>query len=61
MEVRRLNPDSAVEMNTGIGSSGEPGGAKAQKPTISISCIVLGFGMATFQAFAKTLELAVRY
>jgi hypothetical protein len=55
-----ISPDSAVEMNTGIGSSGEPGGAKAQKRTISILCIVLGFGMAT-QAFAKALELAVRY
>jgi hypothetical protein len=56
-----MNRDSAVEMNIGIGSSGEPGGAKAQKRTISISCIVLGFGMATFQAFAKALGLAVRY
>jgi hypothetical protein len=46
-------------MNTGIGSSGEPGGAKAEVNNFN-SCIVLGFGMAT-QALAKALELAVRY
>jgi hypothetical protein len=46
-------------MNTGIGSSGDSGGAKAEA-NISISSIVLGFGMTTFQAF-KALELAVRY
>jgi hypothetical protein len=31
-----LNPDSAVEMNTGIGSSGEPGGAKAEANNFKI-------------------------
>jgi hypothetical protein len=47
-------------MNTGIGSSGEPGGAKAEANNF-ISCIVLGFGMAAFQALVKARELAVRY
>jgi hypothetical protein len=53
-------PDSAVEMNTGIGSTGEPGGAKAEANNFDIGYRTWLWD-ATFQALAKALELAVRY
>jgi hypothetical protein len=55
-----FTPDCAVEMNP-ISDRAARLEERRQKRTVSISCIVLGFGMATFQAFAKALELAVRY
>jgi hypothetical protein len=51
-----MTPDCAVEMNSGIGSSGEPGGAKAEANNFNIG-IVLGFGMTFFWRSLKHWSL----
>jgi hypothetical protein len=57
----RLIPDCAVEMTTGIGSSGEPGGAKAEASSFDIVYRAWLWDGSFIQAFAKELEFAVRY
>jgi hypothetical protein len=56
-----LNSDSAVEMTPILRSRGEPGGAKTQKRKISIPSMVLGPGLAIFQASARPWRFAVRF
>ena len=48
-------------MDTCVRASGKPGGAKAQKRTISMPSMVLGRGLEIFPASAKALALAGRY